>query len=443
MVLPISAQYYEQVNANKDRLAMASITNIRILGWGLVAAIVLNFIGAECFASPEPMDYLIISGMLVAYVPFFISPFRAAFKGKSFSYCVGRGWMTFFLSQWIFLFITMHFDLRYVEFKEIDLNAGVGVSIAMVLGWIPGLIISAVAIVCKKIADQFFSNDRSVLRQVPLIVLACVFCGAGFLVYTKAQENRPIEVIPVDLQSVKVLPNSIGMKLVWIPPGEFQMGSKDYERIHTVKLTKGFWAGQFEVTQDQYQKVMGINPSEYKGDDLPVERISWNDAMEFCRKLGLQEGKTYRLPTEAEWEYACRAGTTTKYSFGDAVGRLWQYGNYCDASNTSQNRDSVRDRRHNDGYDKTAPVGSYPPNPWGLYDIHGNIWEWCADWYQVHYSPEAATDPTGPEKGRSRVLRGGGWNSAFNDCESSARNWATDPATKSDQIGFRVVLDPE
>jgi hypothetical protein len=352
---------------------VGSITNIRILGWGIVAAIILNFIGAECFASPEPMDYLIISGMMVAYLPFFISPFRAVFTGKSFSHCVAHGWMTFFLSQWLFLFITMHFTLRYIEFKAMDFNAGGGVIGAMILGWIPGLIISVIAIVCKKIADRFFSNDRGVLRQVPLVVLAGVYCGVGFLVYTKAQENKPAEIIPVDLQSLKDMNNSIGMKLVWVEPGEFQMGLKDYEEpVHLVKLTKGFWIGQFEVTQDQYQSVMGTNPSEYKGDTLPVERISWNDATEFCRKIGSKEGKTYRLPTEAEWEYACRAGTPTKFSFGDSVGRLWQYGNYCDASNTSEYRTSVRDKKHNDKYGNTSPVGSFVPNPWGLYDMHGN-----------------------------------------------------------------------
>jgi sulfatase modifying factor 1 len=134
---------------------------------------------------------------------------------------------------------------------------------------------------------------------------------------------------------------------------------------------------------------------------------------------------------------------TTKFSFGDSVGRLWQYGNYCDASNTSEYRTSVRDKKHNDKYGNTSPVGSFVPNPWGLYDMHGNVWEWCFDWYERGYGSEAVTDPTGPQNGKTRVLRGGCWNSGIDDCRSSARNWAVEPVTKSDQIGFRVVLESE
>lgn len=395
---------------------MGSMTNIRILGWGIVAAIILHYMAALRFASPEPADYIIFSGTLVAYLPFFIFPFRSALAGKSFSRCAIVGWQAFFISQFLYFFIDIQQTMMFIELREEDYIAGGPIIVAAIMGWLPGSFIAGVAIACKKTVDRFFLNAKGTLQQVPLVVLIGVFCGVGVLVYTKAKENKPAEIIPVDLQSIKAMTNSVEMKLVWIEPGEFQMGLKDYEEpVHLVKLTKGFWMGQFEVTQDQYQGVMGTNPSEYKGGNRPVEQVSWNDAMEFCRKLGFKEGKTYRLPTEAEWEYACRAGTTTIFSFGDSVGRLWQYGNYCDASNTSEYRSSVRDKKHNDKYGNTSPVGSFAPNPWGLYDMHGNVWEWCSDWYERGYRSEAVTDPTGPKNGKTRVLRGGCWNSGIDD----------------------------
>jgi formylglycine-generating enzyme required for sulfatase activity len=283
-----------------------------------------------------------------------------------------------------------------------------------------------------------------VMIQLLRIVLIGLSYGIVCLGCKKAPEGISTEAIQFDPQSVKAMTNSIGMKLVWIPPGEFQMGLKEYEEpVHPVKLTKGFWIGQFEVTQDQYQSVMGTNPSEYKGGNLPIERISWNDAGEFCRKLEFKEGKTYRLPTEAEWEYACRAGTATKYSFGDSADMLWQYGNYCDASNTSNYSSYTKDTRHNDRYAKTSPVGSFKPNPWGLYDMHGNVWECCSDWYKVGYDSGMAINPTGPQEGKTRVLRGGCWDSAAKYCRSSARGWAVDPTEKSYKIGFRVILESD
>jgi formylglycine-generating enzyme required for sulfatase activity len=424
---------------------MGSMTNIRILGWGIVAAIILHYMAALRFASPEPMKYIIISGMLVAYLPFLIFPFRTAFAGKSFSRCAVVGWQAFFISQFLHFFIDIQQTMIFVELRGEDFNAGGAIMVAAIMGWLPGSLVAGVAIACKKIVDRFFLNDRGVLQKVPLVVLAGVLCGVGILVFVKAQENKPAEILPFDLQSIKVMTNSIGMKLVWIPPGEFPMGSSNeyHEQVHKVNLSRGFWMGQFEVTQDQYLSVMGANPSEYKGDTRPVERVSWYDAVEFCRKLGFKEGKSYRLPTEAEWEYGCRAGTMTKFSFGDSVGRLWQYGNYCDASNTSEYRTYERDKRHNDQYDKTSPVGSFAPNPWGLYDMHGNVWEWCSDWRQDDYGSETVADPTGPEKGKLRVLRGGCWNSGIDDCRSSARNRSDGPDNKSDTVGFRVVLESE
>ena len=168
------------------------------------------------------------------------------------------------------------------------------------------------------------------------------------------------------------------------PPGETYRD--DNEAQHRVNLTQGFWLGKHEVTQDQWKKVMGSNPSRFNGATLPVEQVSWNDAMKFCEKLSqiekaagrLPEGWVYTLPTEAQWEYGCRAGTTTAYSFGDTITK----------------------EQANFGYSvgKTTSVGTYPANPWGFHDLHGNVWEWCRDWYW-DYPSSSASDPVGPSDG--------------------------------------------
>ena len=204
--------------------------------------------------------------------------------------------------------------------------------------------------------------------------------------------------------------NYIGMKLVYIPAGK--------------NISQGFYMGQTEVTQAEYRAVMGTNPSECKGDSNPVDRVHWNDAMEFCRKLSQKEGETYTLPTEAQWEYACRAGSTTRFSFGDSKSDLYRYGNYCDSSSTSEV--FWKDKEHNDGYDKSSPVRSFKANDFGLYDMHGNVAEWCVDCY---------------EKGSSyRVLRGGSWNYSARDCRSADRKASLPDGRNYKNIGFRVVL---
>jgi formylglycine-generating enzyme required for sulfatase activity len=235
--------------------------------------------------------------------------------------------------------------------------------------------------------------------------------------------------------------NSIGMVLVPIPTGEFMMGSPEtekyrqglgtWEKQHPVTLTKPFYLGATEVTQAQWKAVMGTTPWKFlffskrgveEGDHYPATYVGWEDAVEFCRKLSEKEGVEYRLPTEAEWEYACRAGTTTVYSFGDNESQLGEYAWY--KENTREN-----------GIHHALIVGKKKPNPWGLYDMHGNVWEWCQDLYGKY--PDA-TDPQGPSEGSIRVIRGGSWwyNSDF--CRSAERSGDT-PDSRYNGLGFRVL----
>lgn len=230
--------------------------------------------------------------------------------------------------------------------------------------------------------------------------------------------------------------------LVWIPPGTFMMGSpanevdreSDEGPRTSVYLSRGFFMGKYEVTQREYQAVKGTNPSSFTGDlDRPVEQVTWYEATDYCVRLTTQErtagrlpaGYVYRLPTEAEWEYSCRAGTTTRFSHGDDPGytQLGQYGWY------SANSGSA-----------THPVGGKLPNPWGLHDMHGNVWEWCYDWYGG-FSGGSLTDPVGPVSGSSRVIRGGGWYIYGRYCRSAYRSDGS-PDVRNGYIGFRVVLAP-
>jgi len=214
------------------------------------------------------------------------------------------------------------------------------------------------------------------------------------------------------------------MKFKLIPAGTFMMGEGD--EANEVTLTKSFRIGVHEVTQAQYEQVMGVNPSHFKGPDIPVGKVSWEDAVEFCRKLSelpaeKAAGNVYHLPTEAQWEYACRAGTMTKYSFGDDESELGKYAWSLENSG-----------------DKTHPVGSRKPNSWGLHDMHGNVWEWCRDWYD-EFSRGELTDPAGPVTGSERVIRGGGSSVAAENCRSTSRIWSH-PTDRFSNIGFRVVL---
>ncbi len=230
---------------------------------------------------------------------------------------------------------------------------------------------------------------------------------------------------PVEDMELPESADSIGMEFKLIPAGTFIMGEGD--QAHEVTLTKPFKMGIHEVTQAQYEQVMGVNPSEFKGANNPVENVSWDDAVVFCRRLSelpaeKAAGNVFRLPTEAEWEYACRAGTTTKYSFGDDESDFGEYAWYGDKYG-----------------DKHYPVGSKQPNAWGLYDMHGNVWEWCQDLYG-DYPSGTVTDPTGAASGSYRVNRGGSWISS-EGCRSAYRG-RDPPYFRFCRIGFRVYLSP-
>jgi len=228
--------------------------------------------------------------------------------------------------------------------------------------------------------------------------------------------------------------NALGMEFVRIPTGKFKMGSTegygDEKPVHEVTITKAFYLSATEVTQAQYKTVTGQSPSRFTSDTNPVERVSWNDAVAFCKALSKRDGVPYRLPTEAEWEYSCRAGTTTPFYTGATISTdLANYdGNY-----------TYGDGQKGVYRAKTTPVASFPANSWGLYDMHGNVYEWCQDWYNnAHYAKSAAQDPKGPNAGSSRVLRGGSWYVDPSYCPSAGRGGSS-PTYAVTRGGFRIV----
>jgi formylglycine-generating enzyme required for sulfatase activity len=265
--------------------------------------------------------------------------------------------------------------------------------------------------------------------------------GTYLLTYTvqdgggnTATATRTVTVVgnrTVDLNA------TVAMDMIWCPPGTFTMGSPTTEAgrgsdetEHNVSLTKGFYLGKYEVTQAQYMAVIGTNPSEFNATgngNRPVEKVNWTEAVAFCTQLTTQEqaagrlpaGWSYVLPTESQWEYACRAGTITAYSWGDSI------------AGTNANYSSS-------GYSQTRDVGKYAANPWGFFDMHGNVWEWTADLYQAAYpAGNPVVDPTGPASGSDRVKRGGSWDGVGTHLRSAERS-SGPPGTRFNGIGFRV-----
>lgn len=339
-----------------------------------------------------------------------------------------------------------------------------------------------IAALVKQLGDNRFAKREAASKQLETIgekalpAIRAAFGNADFELDTRA---RAVErTILLGLRKSKV----IGLELALIDPGEFKMGSpigepnrRNDEPHHEVKFTKPFLIGKYEVTQDEYQKIMKTNPSWFSrtggGSDkvkafdtgrFPVDRVTWYDAIEFCNRLSQQDGyepyykmtdikkedgwireakvtvlggNGFRLPTEAEWEFVCRAGTTTPFHYGRA------------STGVESNVKAVPPTGYaapprKPDLNRTTTVGSYKPNRWGVYDMHGNAGEWCWDWYDREYydtSPKA--DPQGPEKGTHRVLRGGNWLVSNGSCRAASRFFHT-PNESTYYTGFRVARTP-
>lgn len=262
-----------------------------------------------------------------------------------------------------------------------------------------------------------FNIAESIL--VPVVILLISGCGKG-VHYDYAEKIT-------------------GMKFVKIKAGTFLMGSYKgesagwkWEDPHKVTISKDFYMGIYEVTQSKWEKIMGYNPSYFTvdGEKRPVENINWYEAQRFIFKLNKLTGERFRLPTEAEWEYACRAGTTTPFNTGKnlTTGQANYYG-------------PIPYKNFPKGIARkgTAPVGSFAPNAWGLYDMHGNVWEWCQDWY-CPYPDSAVTDPIGKCESEYKVIRGGSWY--FNaESARSARRYTHNPKNRGFSLGFRLLKE--
>ena len=264
------------------------------------------------------------------------------------------------------------------------------------------------------------------------VLVFAAACGARADTRPSSKEEaKPPKELSLDLRG------GINLELVFVPAGDFLMGKPDSDKDalgsekpqHRVRITKPFYLGKYLVTQEQWQAVMGENPSKFKGPKNPVEQVSWDDCQRFVKKLGANitrpEGH-FALPTEAQWEYACRAGSTTQYCFGDDESQLGDYAFY---------------KKNSDG--KSHPVGQKKPNAWDLYDMHGNVWEWCEDWYNNRYYSKSPTDdPVGPSAGSIRVIRGGSWACEARACRSAVRLFDTPRDRREFDLGFRVAIVP-
>lgn len=287
---------------------------------------------------------------------------------------------------------------------------------------------------------------KMAMAGVLALVFTLVSCGAGpsdapgAQGVTKNAAKTPTKPIaPEDKRSAEDkakdfkedLGGGVTLDMVWVKEGTFKIGSPVSEPVHfseegpqTDVTVPGFWMGKTEVTQEQYERLVGTNPSIFKGPKNPVDTVSWNDAMEFCKKLSASKaGRAYTLPTEAQWEYACRAGSTGPFCFGDSESDLESYAWIQSNSN-----------------EMTHPVGQKSVNAWGLYDMHGNVWEWCLSQYKPY--PYKEDDGRNDASGSgSRVLRNGSWNGSFGDVRSAFRSGRV-PTLRLGTGGFRVVCVP-
>ncbi|MFC1596728.1 formylglycine-generating enzyme family protein [Planctomycetota bacterium] len=317
-----------------------------------------------------------------------------------------------------------------------------------------------------------------------------IWCVAGIAVTLAAgcgtrppsKQQNAGKASGMSVQKTIELGGDVPLEMVLIPAGAFVMGDNrgldDEKPVHEVTITKSFYLGRYEVTIEQFRRFVevtgyatdaergtgfqgafGWNPDRMQfkmnekyswrntgfaqSDAHPAVNVSWSDAMAFCKWLGRKEGTAYRLPTEAEWEYACRAGTTTRYSHGNDSEGLAKVGNVADATFEAQYPELKGLVKASDGYAYTSPAGSFLPNPFGLYDMHGNVWEWCADWYDPeHYAKSPTDNPGGPATGEERVYRGGGWFNCTRGCRSASRSAAL-PENRNLTLGFRVAVAAE
>ncbi len=282
--------------------------------------------------------------------------------------------------------------------------------------------------------------------RLPILADALEEAGCdhfGLLNHLRSNEPHRVECWALRrvLRTTLLLPGGVEMAFAYCPPGSFLMGSpeaeaerSDDELQHEVRLTKGFFCGVHPLTQAEWRAVMGTEPSHFKGDTLPVESVSWDDAQAFCAKVLELTVKAVRLPTEAEWEYACRGGTATPFFWGNELNGTQANCNGNDPYGTETTGPNLAG---------TSPVGKYAgdfPHPWGLADVHGNVWEWCADWYdEEFYARSPAADPEcwdGEQK--YCILRGGSWDDNAWNCRAADHFW-TEPANRYYSCGFRVV----
>jgi len=251
------------------------------------------------------------------------------------------------------------------------------------------------------------------------------------------------EAPPADSKTLTLdLGGGVKMEMVLIPAGQFVMGSPEGEvdrddsesPQHQVSIKDAFYMGKYVVTQGQWKRVLA-NQSFFQGDDLPAEQVSWGDCHKFCDEISRRTGRQVRLPSEAEWEYACRAGTTTAFAFGAMLSLEQANFNGHDSSGSAAAAGPDRA--------KTMPVGSFSPNAFGLYDMHGNVWEWCEDRFHTNYESAPCDGSAWTQGGQSdcHVRRGGAWNNAASSCRSAIRYAESEPEMRARDVGFRVVVD--